>query len=481
MVDLRFVVNVLGWIILMTALAMAVPGVVDLMADRPRDARWFLLTMGGALFVGVLAILATRQKPAAQPTLKQAFLIAATGWVMVALVGAVPFLSLGIGVTNAIFESMSGITTTGSTVLIGLDDLPPGLLLWRALLQWVGGIGILALAILILPLLRVGGMQLFRIESSDSSDLKAGAAKRTVAALFFIYLGLTGLCALLYWKFGMSGFDAITHAMATLATGGYSTHDASFGYFRELALLWIGTAFMILGSLPFLLYVRALTGAVGPLLRDSQIRVFLVFLTLVTVGQGVSLSVRNGVPFWEALTLAAFNITSVVTTTGFSAEDYTAWGPGSVGLFFLLTIVGGCSGSTSGGMKIYRFQILALVVGAQIRQLISPHRVLPLVYNRQVLRPDVPPSVLAFAALLITTIAVVTLLLTMMGLDLDTAMSASVTAIANVGPGLGEVGPSGTFQHLPEGAKWLLILAMLAGRLEILPLLVVLSPSFWRR
>jgi len=465
----------------MTALAMAVPGVIDVFAGRPHDAHWFLGTMACALFVGGLAILATRQRPAANPTLKQAFLIAATGWVMVAVVGAVPFLSLDIGLTDALFESMSGITTTGSTVLTGLDDLPPGLLLWRALLQWVGGVGILALAILILPLLRVGGMQLFRIESSDSSDLKAWAAKRTVAALVFLYVGLTGLCALLFWRFGMSGFDAITHAMATLATGGYSTHDASFGYFREPALLWIATCFMILGSLPFLLYVRGLAGTVRPLLRDSQVRVFLAFLAVVSLGQGVSLHLWNHVPFGEALTLAAFNITSVVTTTGFSAEDYTAWGPGSVGLFFILTIVGGCSGSTSGGMKIYRFQILALVVGAQIRQLSSPHRVLPLVYNRQVLRPDVPPSVLAFAALLITTIAVVTVLLTMMGLDLDTALSATMTAIANVGPGLGEVGPAGTFQHLPQEAKWLLIFAMLAGRLEILPLLVVLSPDFWRR
>jgi len=481
MVDLRFVINVLGWIILMTALAMVVPGALDLLSDRPHDAIWFLGTMACSVFVAGLAILSTRQRLAVHPSLKDAFLIAATGWIVVALVGAVPFLSLGIGLTDAIFESMSGITTTGSTVLTGLDSMPPGLLLWRALLQWVGGVGILALAILILPLLRVGGMQLFRIENSDASDLKTGAAKRTVSALFFIYTGLTGLCALLFWKLGMSGFDAITHAMTTLSTGGYSTHDASFGYFREPALLWVATLFMILGSLPFLLYVRALVGSVRPLLRDRQVRAFLLFLAAVSVGQGVSLSLRNGVPLGEALTLSAFNITSVVTTTGFSAEDYTAWGAGSVGLFFLLTIVGGCSGSTSGGMKIYRFQILVLVVGAQVRQLISPHRVLPLIYNRQVLRADVPPSVLAFAALLISTIALVTLLLTMMGLDLDTAMSASVTAIANVGPGLGEVGPSSTFQHLPEAAKWLLIAAMLAGRLEILPLLVVLSPGFWRR
>jgi len=480
MIDVRPVVQILGWIVLMVGVVMAIPIATDYL-EHDTEWLWFSSTSASAGFVGVLLILGTHSAERLDLTLRQAFLVTALGWIAVALVGALPFLSMDVSLTDAVFESMSAITTTGSTVLTGLDTLADGILLWRALLQWFGGVGILALAILVLPLLRVGGMQLFRIESSDSSDLRVFTVFRTVTVLAGLYIGMTVVCAALYAEFGMGGFDALTHAMTTVSTGGFSTHDTSFGYFNSLPLLWIATVFMVGGSLPFLLYAKATTGAWRPLVTDSQVRGFLIFLALVGLGLGLWLQDQRDMPFWDALGLATFSVTSVVTTTGFVAGDYTEWGPGAVGVFLVLMFVGGCSGSTSGAIKVYRFQVLFLVVRAHVTHLFSPHRVVPIKYNGQALPPDVPTSVLAFLAVFIATIGLFTIMLTFMGLDLVTAYSASVTAICNVGPGLGDVvGPSGTFQTLPDASKWLLIAAMLAGRLEVLPLLVLFNAAFWR-
>jgi len=480
MIDIRPVVHILGWIVVLVGLVMGIPVATDYL-EHEAEWRWFAGTSAWAVFLGVLLILGTYTRERFELTLRQAFLVTSLGWVTVAVVGALPFLSMDIGFVDAMFESMSAITTTGSTVLAGLDTLPDGILLWRALLQWFGGVGILALAILVLPLLRVGGMQIFRIESSDSSDLRVFTLFRTVTVLALLYCGMTLGCAVLYAQFGMSVFDAITHAMTTVSTGGFSTHDTSFGHFDSLALLWVATVFMIGGSLPFLLYARATTGAWRPMLGDSQVRGFLIFLALTSLGLALWVQHQRDLPFWKALGEATFSVTSVVTTTGFVAGDYTEWGPGAIGLFLVLMFVGGCSGSTSGAIKIYRFQILFLVVRAHVKHLFSPHRVILIKYNGQVLPPDVPTSVLAFLAVFVATIGLFTMMLTFMGLDLVTAYSASVTAICNVGPGLGDiVGPSGTFETLPDASKWLLIAAMLAGRLEVLPLLVAFDPDFWR-
>jgi len=464
----------------MMAAVMCVPAAVDVFVDLV-ESEWFLVTGIGTATVGVTGMLATRSTEDIRLSLRDAFLITCLGWVLVAFVGALPFLVLGITLTDAMFESMSALTTTGSTVLTGLDLLPPGVLLWRALLQWVGGIGIVAVAILLLPLLRLGGMQVFRIESSDTSDLRLPSFAKTISGLLGLYVSLTALCAALYSALGMSPFDALTHAMTTVSTGGFSNHDASFGYFESPALHWVAVLFMLLGALPFMLMLRALYGDMGSLAKNQQVRGFLLFLVLTSVVSAIGLSQEANLPLFESLTLTAFNVTSIVTTTGYASADYTTWGPGFVGLFLVLLFVGGCSGSTAGGIKIYRYQLLLAVVRAHVRQLVSPNRVIPLRYNGQPLAPDVPVSVLAFLAVFVAAIAVITTLLMILGLDLVTAYSATVTAIANVGPGLGPViGPSGTFETLPDATKWLLAFTMLAGRLEVLALLAILDPDFWR-
>lgn len=456
------------------------PAFVDL-ANRNVDWKVFTLTAAVTLFVGVSTILSTQSPGKLKLNYRQAYLVIVLGWMLVSLFGAIPFLGTGIGITDSVFESMSGITTTGSTILTGLDSLPPGILLWRAILQWIGGIGIIAIAVLIMPFLHVGGMQLFKIESSDPFQDKVAPMLKTLRFLAEVYVFLTAACALIYYILGMSGLDAITHAMTTLSTGGFSTHDASFGYFKDWKLHWAAVFFMIAGSIPFLLYVKATLGNVRALFTDQQVRGFLLFLALVSIAMALWLMEQREIDAIEALTLTTFNITSVITTTGFASDDYTAWGPGAVAVFLVLMFIGGCSGSTTGAIKIYRFQVIIIYIRGYLKLLYSPNRVVPLKYNGRILSNDVPLSVLAFLSVFVATIALFTVILGVLGLDIVTAYSASVTAITNVGPGMGTIiGPAGNFEVLPDTAKWVLIVAMLAGRLEVLVLLVTLDPDFWR-
>lgn len=476
----RAVIHILSSIMAVMSLVMCLPAVTDLFGHES-ESWWFLLTGCAIGSLAMMGVLATRSQEPLRLTLREAFLVTCLGWMAVGLVGSLPFLGLGISFTDAVFESMSALTTTGSTVLTGLDEMAPGILLWRSLLQWVGGVGILAVAVLLLPLLRLGGMQVFRIESSDTSDFRLPTFAKTIAGLLFIYISITVACFGLYYWFGMSVFDAVTHAMTTVSTGGFSTHDSSFGYFSSPALHWVAIIFMILGALPFLLMLQAITGSPMPFFKDQQIRGFIVFLAGVSILMAVWLSLAADQSYFEALTLTAFNVTSIMTTTGYASADYTAWGSGFVGAFLILMFVGGCSGSTTGGVKIYRYQILWMVVRSHLHQLVSPNRVMPLRYNGHVMEPDVPMSVLSFLAVFVAAIAVITAVLTGLGLDLVTAYTATVTAITNVGPGLGPVvGPAGNFQPLPDAAKWLLALTMVAGRLEVIAILVVLDPDFWR-
>ena len=454
MFGVRAVFNILGWVACWVGLLLFIPMATDL-AYQNFDWTNFAWPAAITLFAGIAIILSTYTSGTLRLNYRQAYLVIILGWIFVALFGAIPFLGMGVGFTDAVFETMSGITTTGSTVLTGLGTLAPGLLLWRAILQWIGGIGIIAIAVLILPFLRVGGMQLFKIENSDPSQDKVASMLKTLLFLSGVYTALTLANTLVYYLLGMSGFDAITHAMATVSTGGYSTHDESFGYFKDLRLQWAATFFMISGAVPFLLYVKMTLGDVRALICDQQVRGFLTFLVLTSVAMAYWLMTQRDISTFEALTLTSFNITSVVTTTGFTSDDYTAWGPGAVGVFLVLMFVGGCSGSTTGAIKIYRFQILFIFIRAHIKRLFSPNRVLPLLYNGRALPNDVPLSVLAFLTVFVATIALFTVILALLGLDIVTAYSASITAIANVGPGIGTIiGPSGNFEALPDAAKW---------------------------
>ncbi len=473
---------VIGALLVALAVLMLVPVLAELVA-RSGDWEAFLSSAVITGFVGGALMLAN-QTEHRDLNHRATFLVTSFGWLSVSAFSALPFVfsQVDMNYTDAFFEAMSGVTTTGSTVMIGLDRTPPGILLWRSLTQWLGGVGIILTAVAILPFLRVGGMQLFRTESSDRSEKVLPRPGQIAVAIGEVYLLLTLLCALAYIVGGMTAFDALNHAMSTISTGGYSTHDASFGYFDNSFIHWSSVVFMISGALPLALYVQTLRGAGDRLWDDPQVRGFVSMLAAVSIVMALWLTARGDYGFFEALTLTAFNVTSIVTTTGFASTDYQLWGPFAIMAFFILMFLGGCTGSTSGGMKMFRLQILGILFRTQVRQTLYPHVAQTLRYGERTVSREIVFSVALFVFVYLASMLVVALALAAFGLDLVTALSAAVTAIANVGPGLGQtVGPAGNFATLPDGPKLILAFAMLLGRLELLTVLVMFSKDYWER
>ena len=480
MIQIRPIVFTLGIVLCAFAAAMLLPAIVDLLDGRD-DWTVFVASAALTLFVGGLMVLVAYEDAELQLGLKEGFLLTTVSWVLVAAFASIPFVGLGLKTSDAFFEAMSGLTTTGATILVRLDDLPRGILLWRSLLQGFGGLGIVVTALIVLPFLRVGGMQLFQAESSERSEKILPRALELVSAIAAIYCGLIVACLTMYLIFGMSPFDAICHALTTVATAGFSTHDASFGFFPSAQLQWTCIVFMILGSLPFVLFIRTLRGETTALWYDEQVRGFLLFVAIISVFATIWLVNNRDLTILEAARLATFNVVSIVTTTGYATEDYTTWGTFALGLFFLLMFVGGCSGSTCGGIKVYRLQVAAILTRSHFLHLMSPNRVVTLTYNKRRMPDDVPFSVVAFLAIYMFTVGIYTFVLTALGLDLVTALSASASAVGNVGPGLGDIiGPAGNYSGLPSTAKWVLTSAMLLGRLELFTVLVLLRLEFWR-
>lgn len=473
-----------GVVLLATSVMMIFPMLIDLYLGSD-DWKAFAFASALTFIPGLALFHRNRGALKAGLTLRQAFLLTPLSWCAVSLFSAAPFFlsdhaSVGGNLANSFFEAVSGITTTGATVIAGLDHAPPGLLLWRAVLQWMGGIGIIGTAIAILPALGIGGMQLFRTESSDRSEKAMPRVRQIAKVLGQSYVGLTLLAILVYWAAGMELFDAVAHAMTSIATGGYSTSDASFGAWEANGIQWFATLFMLSGTIPFVLYVRFVTGD-RRAFWDRQVRTLTVFLTLTIVLVGGWLYLSGHYPLGAAFRYAAFNIVSVVTTTGYATTDYGLWGNAIVGVFFGLTFVGGCTGSTSGGIKIFRFEVLAIMLKAHFMRLLYPHGVFPRYYGDRRLDDDVVGSVVAFFAVFFLTYAALTIGLMGFGLDFLTSASGAATAVANVGPGLGPIiGPTGNFGSLPDGAKWLLALGMLLGRLELFTVLILFVPRFWR-
>jgi trk system potassium uptake protein TrkH len=468
------------WLVL--AMFMTLPLIVLVIENDP-DAPAFAVSLMIILSATFLTWALTRGVPL---ELKpwQMFILTAGSWTSISCFASLPLI-LGapqLSFTNAVFESVSAITTTGSTVLVGIENLSDGLKLWRGLMQWMGGIGIIVMGIAILPFLKVGGMRLFHTESSDWSDKvmprTGGIAKATLA----VYVILTLAAMLSYWLGGMLPLDAIVHGMTSLATGGFANSDASFGAYAEQPwLLWMASFFMLSGALPFVLYIRFIRSSKSALWKDQQVRGLLKLLLAAIVILS-AWRVVQGDDWFVSLTHVTFNVISVVTTTGYASDDYTLWGSLPIAAFFYLTFVGGCSGSTSGGMKIFRFQIAMLMLRNQLRYLIHANGVFTNRFNQQPVTSDISRSVVAFSFFFFITIAVLALGLAALGLDLVTALTGAATAVANVGPGLGDIiGPAGNFAPLPDAAKWLLCIGMLMGRLEILTVVVLMTPMFWRR
>lgn len=480
MLDLRPVFFVNGLILSVLALAMILPTLVDL-GDGSPDWQVFAASSALTLFVGICLILTTRSNWR-EMGLRQAFLMTTMIWVVIAIFGALPFTftSANLSYTDAFFECMSGITTTGATVLSGLDDTSRGILIWRALLQWLGGIGIIVTAISILPMLRVGGMQLFRIEAFDTDKVLPRAAQ-IAGEILLIYMGFTLLAALVYWFLGMSGFDAIAHAFTSIATGGYSTHDSSIGHYDSPALDYTVSLAMILGSIPFVLYVRAMHGNLRALLHDSQIRTMLSLMAVSILALAAYLFLESGLAPLEALRYTTFNAISIMTGTGYATAAFDLWGGFALAVFFLLMFIGGCAGSTSCGIKVFRFQILYATARTQLKRLMQPNGVFIARYNGQPVTEQVSLSVMSFFFLYIVSFGLLAAVLGWTGLDFITSLSGAATAISNVGPGLGEtIGPSSTFASLPDAAKWTLAAGMILGRLELFTVLILFTPHFWR-
>ncbi|MFW6077366.1 MAG: TrkH family potassium uptake protein, partial [Hyphomicrobiales bacterium] len=470
--------------LLVLTVFMVPPAATDLIAANP-DWQVFAGSAFVTGFLGLMLVTISRGAMGYGISVREGFVLTLASWVCLSAVAAIPFWLLereiGLSAVDAWFEAVSGLTTTGATVLVGLDSLPPGILLWRSIIQWVGGLGVVMMAILMLPFLRVGGMQLFQLESSERGEKFVPRAGELMSLLALTYLGLTTVCTAAYVWAGMTTFDAINHAMTTIATAGFSTHDASFGHFSEPAIHWVAIVFMFAGSLPLLLFARAVKTGSLKVWNDDQVKAHAKIVLTVIFGLTAWYMIRTDAGPADALRIVSLNTVSVITTTGYALGDYSAWAPGAAGVFFVLMFIGGCSGSTCGGMKTFRLQIMTITAISYLKRLISPNRVVVSAYGGRQITGDVSAAVLAFVSVMFATVMMFTVALSLFGLDFETALSAATSAVTNVGPGLGAtVGPAGNFSSLPDGAKILLSIAMLLGRLEFFTVLVVFSRDFWR-
>ena len=414
-------------------------------------------------------------------TLQQAFLLTALSWLSIAIFGSLPFVfsDFDFTFTNAFFESMSGITTTGSTIISNLNEMPKSILLWRAILQWLGGIGIIIMAITLMPIMNVGGMQLFKISNNDSSEKILPKSKEIALRLIYIYSSLTFLCGVSYKIFGMSYFDSLTHSMTTIATGGFSNYNESIGFFNSVSIEISAMIFIILGSLPFIAYIKFISGNKKNLFNDSQIKTFFKIIIFSIIILTVYLVLTKSNEY--NLRSVFFNIISILTGTGYVNAEFDTWGSFTLILFLGLMFIGGCAGSTTCGVKIFRIQILYLFVVNQLKKIIYPKGIFVLKYDQNPIDNKFISSIISFIYMYLVIFFILTALLSLTGLDFVTSISGAATSISNVGPGLGSIiGPNGNFSTLPDISKWILTLGMILGRLELFAILVLFLPSFWK-
>ncbi len=478
---LQPILYIIGLFLIGLGATMAVPGLIDL-AEKDPDAEVFFVSGAITVFIGSMLALTSRGN-IANISPRQGFVLTVLSWVVVSGFGALPFAlsRMELSFADSYFEAMSGLTTTGATVITGLDTAPDGILMWRALLHGIGGLGIVVMGVLILPFLKVGGAQLFRAESSDKSERPFPRFTQVVTAIAIIYSALILLCTAALWLAGMTPFEAILHAMSAVSTGGFSSRDASVGHFDSLTIDWILILFMLAGGLPLTWYIRVLREGGRVVVEDSQVWVFVLMTLGISLSLTLWLMTTGDWPAWRAFTLATFNVSSIITTTGFVHGDYSLWGPYAVMIFFLLCFVGGCSGSTSGGIKVFRWQIFIVGLRRLAIHNFAPNRIIPLFYSGRRVSQETLFSVFGFILLFIVVFGLIALAGGLLGLDFVTATSGAAATMSNSGPGLGEViGPAGTYKPISDSAKWLFSFSMLLGRLEMLTVMVLLFPSFWR-
>ena len=471
---------IIGILLVVLGIFMLIPYGVQLIYAENSNS--FFSSSIITIFIGILTILSSLKKEK-QLNLQQAFLFSTLAWISIAAFGSIPFIlsSLELSISEAFFESMSGITTTGSTVILNLETTPKSILIWRAIMQWLGGIGIIVMATTVLPLLKVGGMQLFKMDVSGTEKI----LPKTVEVSFLIiaiYTTLTTICAIIYWAQGMNIFDSIAHSFTTLATGGFSTHNESIGFFKNPGIEFTAILFIILGSVPFIAYLKFIKGNKKIFFQDVQVKGFLYLLIFSILVMFIYLFINNNdYSFIDNLRISSFNVISILSGTGYVTDDFGLWGEFPLIFFIFLMFIGGCAGSTTCGIKIFRLQILFLFLKNQIKKLIYPNSIFVVSYNKHKIEDSFINSVIVFIFSYLFIFLMIAILLSITGLDFLSAVSGAATSISNVGPGLGEmIGPNGNFSQVSDMSKWILSFAMLLGRLEIFAVLVLFLPSFWR-
>lgn len=481
MFDIRPTAYVIGMLVVVLGATMVIPMFMDVYDG---NGHWQVFALSALLtcLTGASIALACANATSRGLSLQQTFLLTTAVWVVLPIFASLPLMfgATQSTIVDGFFEALSALTTTGATVLSGLDDLPRGLLLWRSMLQWFGGVGIIVVGMVFLPELRVGGMQIFKSEAFDTRGKILPKAAEIAKSISNIYIGLTLICLLAFLAVGMPVFDAINHALTTLSTGGFSTHDASFGAFSGPPE-YVASLFMLLASLPFVRFVQMVAGSSRPLFQDQQVRGFMKVTIVLIMALTLHRFFVAGEHFEVSLREAVFNVTSILSGTGFASADYQLWGSFSVTLFFFMGLIGGCAGSTCCSVKIFRFQLLFASIKTQIRKIHYPHGVFTPQYEGRPVPEDVMSSVMAFFVMFLVILGVLAGLLGLTGLDFVTSVSGAATALANIGPGLGdEIGPAGNFANINDTAKWLLMAGMLIGRLEVMTVLVLFTINFWR-
>ena len=480
--DFRPILNILGLLLCIESIALLIPMIFDYINNN-EDWKQFFFISCLTFFIGLVLYVGFKNEKL-KINLRQAFLLTILSWLVIALFGSLPFMysSSSLNFTNAFFESVSGITTTGSTVISNFDSLSEGILIWRSLLQWFGGIGIIVLAVAILPTLQIGGMQLLHMEHDDPYEKTLPKINKFIFEIIFLYFGLTILCLFSYYFNGMNAFDSLIHSMTTISTGGFSNKSLSFGYFDSQTLESISILFMILGSLPFVIFIKFIHGQKNSLFKDDQIRLFIFLLVSIVLISCFWVKHYLNIEWSSALRLTTFNITSILTGTGYTSTNYNNWGGFGLIIILMIMFIGGCAGSTTGGVKIFRFQILFRGVRLQIKKLTQPHAVFLMKFNKKTVTENTYTSIISFFFIYILLFILSSVILSFLGLDFLTALSASASAISNVGPGVGEIiGPNGNYASINEIGKWVLAFTMLIGRLEIFTILVLFSKNFWKK
>ncbi|MCE6951880.1 TrkH family potassium uptake protein [Cereibacter sphaeroides] len=482
MLDLRPVGFVIGLLIAALGATMLVPAVLDLYLVDGNGLAIFEAAFLSMLAGGAVS-LSCANAPSRQLNIRQAFVLTAAIWFAMPAFGSLPLI-LGepdLSFTDAMFEAVSGITTTGSTVIVGLDNLPAGTNLWRGMLNWLGGLGIAFIAMIFLPVMRVGGMQFFRTEGFDTLGKVLPRASDIARALLAVYSGLTALCIATYGILGMEPLDAVVNGVATIATGGFSPADASFGKYPG-AGEYAGAVFMILGAMPYIRFVQLVRGSPGPILADSQIRAMLRWMAYA-VGLVTAWRVATSDQDLEsAFREATFNLVSVFTGTGFFSGSFANWGAFAMVIAFCVGMIGGCSSSSSGALSVFRVQVVLNAIRVQIERIGMPDRMVSVRYEGRRVEDDVMNALILYVTGYILAIGMLSVAVTLTGVDPTSALFSVWTSIGNIGYGYGPlVAPTGTFIDFPDTAKWLLILTMLMGRLALLALVVLILPRFWRQ